>query len=73
MPVEVRACSVWRTSASAITWATSTLPAQPLRRDAGDAACAALSSTISLSEFHAPQASHWPCHFAWSAPHSVHT
>jgi hypothetical protein len=73
MPVDTRACSVCRTSANATTCGTSTLPAQPLRREAGDAACAALSSTISLSVFHAPQASHWPCHLAWSAPHSVHT
>ena len=33
----------------------------------------AYASTISLSEFHAPHASHWPCHLAWSAPQSVHT
>jgi hypothetical protein len=41
----------------------STLPAQPPRRAAG-ALLAAGSSVISLSAFHAPQASHCPCHFA---------
>ena len=40
------------------------MAARRLRRDAGEAACTALSSAISLSEFHAPQASHWPCHLA---------
>lgn len=52
------------TSANAMIFGASTLPAQPLRRDAGDLACAVVSSAISASVFHAPQASHWPCHLA---------
>jgi hypothetical protein len=33
---------------------------------------AAESGVSSVIEFHAPQASHWPDHLEWTAPHSVH-
>ena len=56
--------SVCRQALAMVDAVVAAVPAQPLRRDAGDAACAALSSTISDSASHAPQASHWPCHLA---------
>src|SRR5690606_37391771 len=72
-PVLARTSSPWRTSLSAVTFGASTLPAQPLRRDAGDFAASAVSSTISDSVSQAPQAPHWPCHLPKSAPHSLQT
>src|SRR4249919_545730 len=72
IPVDTRACSLCRTSLSAVTVCTSTLPAHPSRR-AATAGFPAGASTISLSEFHAPQSAHCPCHLLWSAPHSEHT
>src|SRR3546814_3150774 len=67
MPVETRASPEWLTSFSAVTLGASTLPAQPLRRDgAAPLIAAADSITNSLSEFHAPHSSHWPCHLLWS-------
>ncbi len=74
MPVDTRAWSRCSTSLSAVIFGASVLPAQPLRRAAAGAlAAAALSSTISLSEFHAPHSVHWPCHLLYSAPHSPQT
>src|SRR5690606_2334485 len=73
MPVDTRTSSPCCTSRSAVTFGGSTLPAQPLRRDAGDFTAAADSSTISDSVSQAPHAPHWPCHLLKSAPHSVHT
>ena len=56
----------------AVILGASALPAQPERRAAAGAP-AAVSRTISLREFHAPQSAHWPCHLLCSAPHSVQT
>src|SRR5690606_39739573 len=56
-----------------VTCGASTLPAQPDRRAAGDFCAAAVSSTISASVSHAPQAAHWPCHLLKSAPQSLQT
>ena len=43
------------------------------RREAGALAAAALSSTISDSEFQALHSVHWHCHLLYSAPHSLQT
>ena len=58
---------------SGVIFGGSILPAQPARRDAGALAAAALSSTISDSEFQALHSVHWPCHLLNSAPHSLQT
>ena len=71
IPVEARTISDCRTSTSGVILAVSIFPAQLPRREG--ALVAAGSREISDNVFHAPQASHWPCHFGYSAPQLLQT